>query len=142
MFTRFQVLFGVLSIVSILFFSCDDTKKKQNLSPDELAAQAISSSCINCHSHEKGGEQIFAPSFENIRLHYQYKSSNDRAKFIDLMKTFLLHPGKETLQIPEAREAFGPMPGFGMSEDDATAISAFIFDHEPGTDKWLKMEPF
>lgn len=134
----------ILSASFLAFASCKDQKVNDKTSADLTTAdinilstgyQLVSQNCISCHQVDPTKSNISAPSIQEIGItyHERYKNQHDFSK---AMSDFLLKPSINKFLMEDAVKQYGMMPNMGYSQEQANAVSAYLFQNDFSKRDW------
>lgn len=83
------------------------------------------SHCSACHSLTPPPKA--APPFRGIIRKY-YEQYDEREKFVDAIRTFVLEPDEGKVVCAPAKEQFGIMPKLPFDEEQVGKIAAWMWD--------------
>jgi len=136
--------FILLTLVSSLFFSCNDSKKKgysaydtQKEISEHPGKKLMETNCYVCHSPTASHDDRIAPPMIAIKKHY-ITDTTTKSEFINAMQTWIKNPNTEDAKMLGAVKRFGVMPKTPYPEETIMQIADYMFDHDIEQPEWFE----
>lgn len=134
--------------VLTLFAACTSEKpNSDNKTPEAptaprkerpVALRLMQANCASCHKLAPGGDgPVIAPGMGEVRATY-LSAFAAKEDFVNALTAFSKNPTAEAALMHEAVAKYGLMPKLGVAEADLRAIAAYLYDHEVGSDAWIR----
>jgi len=104
--------------------------------PEQLAGfRVLENSCVSCHSPDAGATGGIAPTLAQIKVAYATRGTS-AAAFSEALVAFLNSPSPENSRMPEALEQYGLMPKMSLSQEEVSAVAAYLYHTPLETSRW------
>jgi len=144
---KLHLIFPILTAAFFLSACGPEASKSDTKSEEAPAAPAkerpvalrlMQSNCASCHKLGPAGDgPVIAPGMGEVRATY-LEAFPEREDFVKAATAFSKNPTKEAALMKQAVAKYGLMPKLGVAESDLKAISEYLYDHEVGTEQWLR----
>ena len=136
--------FILLTLVSFLIFSCNDSKKKGYSAYDtkkEISEhpgkKLMETNCYVCHSPTATQQDRIAPPMIAIKKHY-ITGATTKKEFIEAMQAWIKNPNAEDAKMYGAVKRFGVMPKTPYPEETIKQIADYMFDNDIEQPEWFE----
>lgn len=127
-------------------FSCNNEAGEQNQQGNDgdlsgLTAEeglmALKINCYSCHNPlAPSHDELLAPPMVAVKFRYK-NLYPERAAFISHMTDFIHEPTEEKAKMKQPVQRLGLMPKTLLSQEEISAISAYIYDQQLEEPAWF-----
>ncbi len=97
----------------------------------------MENNCYACHSPNASEENMIAPPFVAIKMHYISEDTSKEA-FVEAMVEWSKKPSEEKSKMPGAVKKFGLMPYQFFPEETIKQIADYLFENEVEKPEWFQ----
>ncbi|MBU2940459.1 DUF3365 domain-containing protein [Lacinutrix sp. C3R15] len=134
----------VLTFLSILIFSCNNSKSKEYTAFEKKmeakkhpGKKLMETNCYTCHSPTASQEDRIGPPMVAIKKHY-INENTSKEEFIAAMQSWIKNPNAEDAKMFGAVKRFGVMPKQAFPEETIFQISDYMFDFDIEQPEWFE----